>query len=269
MSDRVVVQPLAEAPGVVHVELARPDKINALDAPMFEAIAAAGDRLAGDRSLRAVVLSGQGRGFSAGLDFGSFMAMAGDGAAVERFFERHPESPANRAQQVAHTWRQLEVPVIAAIHGPCFGGGLQIALGADMRLVAPDAKLSVMEIKWGLIPDMTASQTLRDLVRLDVAKELTFTGRIVDGHEAVALGLATRVADAPLEAAVALAREIAGRSPHAIRAAKRLLDETRRLDLERGLALEAELQRALLGSPNQVEAVMANLQKRAPSFSDP
>ena len=269
MSDRVVIKPLEGTPGVVHVELARPDKINALDAPMFEAIAAAGDRLAAEPSLRCVVLSGQGRGFSAGLDFGSFMAMAGQGDVVERFFAPHPNSPANLAQQVAHTWRSLPVPVVAAVHGACFGGGLQIALGADIRIVAADAKLSVMEIKWGLIPDMTGSQTLRDLVRLDVAKELTFTGRIVSGTEAVALGLATRVADSPLEAAFDLAREIAGRSPHAVRAAKRLLDETRRLGLEEGLALEARLQRDLLGSPNQLEAVMANLEKRTPRFSDP
>jgi enoyl-CoA hydratase/carnithine racemase len=269
MSDRVVQKPLEGTPGVVHVELARPDKINALDAPMFDAIAEAGDRLAAEKALRCVVLSGQGRGFSAGLDFGSFMAMAGAGNVVERFFESHPDSPANRAQQVAHCWRSLEVPVIAAVHGACFGGGLQIALGADLRIVAPDAKLSVMEIKWGLIPDMTGSQTLRDLVRLDVAKELTFTGRVISGTEAVALGLATRVAETPLEAAFALARDIAARSPHAIRAAKKLLDQTRRLDLEEGLALEAQLQRELLGSPNQLEAVMANLEKRPPRFSDP
>ena len=254
---------------MVHVELARPDKLNALDAPMFEALAAAGDALGGDSSLRCVVLSGQGRGFCAGLDFGSFMAMAGDGEAVGRFFEPHPKSPANRAQEAAYAWRRLEVPVIAAVHGACLGGGLQIALAADVRIVAPDAQLSVMEIKWGLIPDMTGSQTLRDLVRLDVAKELTLTGRKVDGPEAVALGLATRVADRPLEAAFDLARVVSERSPHAVRAAKKLLDTTRRSSLEEGLALEAELQRQLLGSPNQIEAVMANLEKRPPRFSDP
>lgn len=271
MSDRVLIHrdPLADAPGVVHVELARPEKVNALDAAMFEALAETGDRLAGDRAVRSVVLSGQGRGFCAGLDFASFMAMAGQSDFIERFFEQHPNSPANRAQEAAYAWRRLAIPVIAAIHGACLGGGLQIALGADIRIVAPDAKLCVMEIQWGLIPDMTGSQTLRDLVRLDVAKELTFTGRSVSGTEAVALGLATRTADDPLAAAFDLAREIASRSPHAVRAAKQLLDRTRRASLEEGLALEASLQRSLLGSPNQIEAVMAKLEKRPARFSDP
>jgi enoyl-CoA hydratase/carnithine racemase len=159
--------------------------------------------------------------------------------------------------------------VIAAIHGVTFGGGLQIALAADIRLVTPDARLSVMEIKWGLIPDMTGSQTLRRLVRLDVAKELTFTGRIVSGIEAVELGLATRVSDDPRAAALEMARGIAGRSPDAIRAAKRLLDESALVDLETGLRLEAELQAALIGSGNQIETVKANLEKRAPNFRDP
>ncbi|MEM9693793.1 MAG: enoyl-CoA hydratase-related protein, partial [Myxococcota bacterium] len=163
---------------------------------------------------------------------------------------------------------QVPVPVIAAVHGVCFGAGLQVALGADIRLVHPDARMSVMEVKWGLIPDMAATQTLRDIVRLDVAKELTFTGREVGGEEAVRLGLATRVAADPLEAARGLAREIAGRSPEAIRFAKELYDRSRRLPEAEGLALEAQLQRRVIGSANQLEAVMANVQKRRPSFGD-
>jgi enoyl-CoA hydratase/carnithine racemase len=163
----------------------------------------------------------------------------------------------------------LPVPVIAAVHGAAFGGGLQIALGADIRLVAPDAKLSVMEIKWGLIPDMTGTQTLRRLVRLDVAKELTFSGRIVSGEEAVGLGLATRVSSTPLEDALALAAEIAQKSPDAIRAGKQLLNESGLTTLEDGLRLEERLQLGLIGSPNQVEAVQANMEKRAPRFKDP
>jgi enoyl-CoA hydratase/carnithine racemase len=161
------------------------------------------------------------------------------------------------------------VPVIAAIHGVAFGGGIQIALAADIRLVAPDARLSVMEIKWGLIPDMSGTQTLRRLVRLDVAKELTLTGRIVSGTEAVQLGLATRTSDAPREAALELAREMASKSPDAIRAGKQLLDAAGLVSVEEGLMLEEKLQRSLIGRPNQIESVQANLQKRAPEFRDP
>jgi enoyl-CoA hydratase/carnithine racemase len=163
----------------------------------------------------------------------------------------------------------MPVPVIAAIHGVAYGGGLQIALGADIRIVHPEAKLSVMEIKWGLIPDMTGPQTLRHLVGLDVAKWLTFTGRTVSGSEAVALGLATRVSDEPHAAALDLARDIASKSPDAIRRAKQLLNATSRLDHDAGLRLEASLQTEILGSPNQLEAVAANLARRPPAFRDP
>jgi enoyl-CoA hydratase/carnithine racemase len=173
------------------------------------------------------------------------------------------------AQRAAFIWAEVPIPVIAAIHGVAFGGGIQIALAADIRIVAPDARMSVMEIKWGLIPDMSGTQTLRRLVPLDVAKELTFTGKIVSGVEAVALGLATRVSEKPHEDAMALAREIAGKSPDAIRAGKRLLNESGLLTLADGLRLEEELQRALMGSPNQTEAVQANLEKRSPRFRDP
>lgn len=266
MSERVRIQ---RDGGVAHVELIRPDKLNALDEAMIDALIAAGESLRDDPSLRCVVLSGEGRAFCAGLDVQSFMAMAGDRSGAERFFAPHPNSPANRAQQTCWVWRQLPVPVIAAVHGVCFGGGLQIALAADLRLVTPDVRMSVMEIKWGLIPDMSGSQTLRDLVRLDVAKELTFTGREVGGEEAVRLGLATRIVESPREAALEMARAIAGRSPDAIRASKRLLEATRQGSVEDGLALEAELQRTVLGAPNQIEAVMAAMQKREPSFADP
>ncbi|HVP28243.1 MAG TPA: crotonase/enoyl-CoA hydratase family protein [Myxococcota bacterium] len=268
MSDRILI---ATQDGVADVRLNRPDKMNALDAAMFEALVEAGKDLAGRRDLRAVVLSGEGRAFSAGLDFTSFAAMAGGGAErpTRSLFERGSESPANHAQRAAWVWREVPVPVIAAIHGVAYGGGLQVALGADVRFVAPDAKLSVMEIKWGLVPDMSGTQTLRHLVRLDVAKELTFTGRILNGREAVELGLATRVADDPRAAALAMAREIAQKSPSAIRAAKRLLNEAVVSDVAAGLALEQSLQTGLLGRPNQVEAVKANLEKRAPRFADP
>lgn len=268
MSDRVVIERRAD--GVADVRLNRPDKLNALDIAMFEALVEAGTELAGDASLRAVVLSGEGRAFSAGLDFASFAGMAGDGErSGPNLLTRDGSSPANFAQRAAWIWTEVPVPVIAAVHGVAYGGGLQIALGADLRLVASDARLSVLEIKWGLVPDMSGTQTLRRLVRLDVAKELTFTGRVVSGTEAVVLGLATRVADPPREAALALAAEIAGKSPDAIRSGKRLLDASGVLPVEEGLKLEEQLQRGLLGRANQVEAVRANMEKRAPKFRDP
>lgn len=269
MSDRVIV---SKEGGVADVRLNRPEKLNAIDGPMFQELVEAGRAVAEDRSVRAVVLSGEGRAFCAGLDMGSFQAMAGGGASGggQKLLSREGgESPANFAQLAGWVWTEVPVPVIAAVHGVAYGGGLQIALGADLRLVAPDARLSVMEIKWGLVPDMSGTQTLRRLVRLDVAKELTFTGRVVEGPEAVSLGLATRVEADPRAAALALARDIAGRSPDAIRAGKRLLDQSGLIPVAEGLALEASLQRGLIGRPNQIEAVKANLEKRAPRFTDP
>ena len=266
MSDRVTI---VMENGVADVRLNRADKLNALDAAMFQALTETGSELALDPSLRAVVLSGEGRGFCAGLDVGSFGALGKGADGGPKLLDRPAGRIATNAQLAAHVWSELPVPVIAAVHGVTFGGGLQIALAADIRLVTPDARLSVMEIKWGLIPDMTGSQTLRRLVRLDVAKELTFTGRIVSGSEAVELGLATRVSDDPRADALEMARDIAGRSPDAIRAGKRLLDESALVDLETGLRLEAELQAELIGSANQIETVKANLEKRVPNFRDP
>jgi enoyl-CoA hydratase/carnithine racemase len=161
------------------------------------------------------------------------------------------------------------VPVIAAVHGNCFGGGLQIALGADIRIAAPDARLSVMEMRWGLIPDMAITRTLPRLVGIDVAKELTYTGQVISGAEARELGIVTRVADEPLAAARALAADIANRSPDAVRAAKRLFDSSWNAPAEETLALEAELQLGLLGSPNQLAAAAAGLAKRPAEFVDP
>ncbi|MGH7790251.1 MAG: crotonase/enoyl-CoA hydratase family protein [Candidatus Binatia bacterium] len=266
MADRVTI---SIEGGVADVRLARPEKLNALDQAMFLALNDAGKTLAADRAVRAVVLSGEGRAFCAGLDFASFMAMAGNENAGDTLLKRPANSPANFAQRAAWVWTELPVPVIAAIHGAAFGGGLQIALGADIRIAAADAQLSVMEIKWGLIPDMTGTQTLRHLVRLDVAKELTFTGRVVSGSEAAALGLVTRVAEDPRGAALAMAREIAGKSPDAIRAGKQLLNQASLLSVTDGLLLEERLQVGLLGSANQIEAVQANMQKRPPEFRNP
>lgn len=267
MSDRVSVEIVD---GVADVRLSRPEKLNALDLAMFEGLRRAGLELADNRSVRAVVLSGEGRAFSAGLDFASFQAVAGDGegGGAPDIVTRDESSPANAAQQAAWVWRDLPVPVIAAVHGVAFGGGLQVALGADIRFVAPDARLSVMEVKWGLIPDMSGTQTLRHLVRQDVVKELTYTGRVLSGTEAVELGLATHVSDDPRAAALELAREIAAKSPDAVRAAKQLLNDAPFVDLRQGLAAEARLQGTLIGRPNQVEAVRANLAKREPAFDD-
>jgi enoyl-CoA hydratase/carnithine racemase len=255
--------------GVADVRLNRPAKRNAIDPAMFAALVATGERLKDDRTVRAVVLSGEGPDFCAGLDFASFRAMA-DGVRLSATAALPPGSgPARSAgQRAAHVWAELPVPVIAAVRGNALGGGLQIALGADIRLVTPDATLSVLEIRWGLIPDMTGSQLLPELVGRDVAKELTFTGRRVRGDEAVALGLATRVEPDPYRAAMEMATGIAGRSPHAVRAAKRLLDLAGRVDLETGFAAEQEEIGALIGSPNQVEAVTAGFENRPPTFTD-
>ncbi len=263
MSERVLVE---RDGGVASVRMNRPDKRNGLDLAMFEGLVAAGKELAADPSVRAVVLSGEGKAFCAGLDFQAFLTSA---ETAPKLLSQRGESPANLAQRVAWIWREVPVPVIAAVHGVCFGGGLQIALGADLRYVHPEAQLSVMEIKWGLVPDMGASKTLLDLVPLDVAKELTFTGRIVSGEEAVTLGLATRTADDPRAAALETARAIADRSPHAIRAAKKLFVEAPHLGVREAFELETQLQLTLLGSPNQMEAVQANFEKRAPRFRDP
>lgn len=270
MSDRVSIS--IDAHGIADVRLNRPEKMNACDNEMFAALHEAGREVAANRSVRAVVLSGEGRAFCAGLDVSSFGGMADPSKRQPRdtsLFQSNPESPANFAQSAAWVWTEVPVPVIAAVHGVAFGAGIQIALAADIRFIAPDARMSVMEIKWGLIPDVTATQTLRRLVRLDVAKELTFSGRIVSGAEAVELGLATHLSETPREAAMALAAEIAQKSPDAIRAGKQLLNESGLVDVADGLRMEAELQATLIGKPNQVEAVKSNLEKRAPEFADP
>lgn len=251
---------------VATVRMSRPEKLNGLDPDMFDGLIDTGKRLTVDNTVRAVVLHGEGKSFCAGLDFASFM---GSAELMQKLLARGEESPANMAQRAAWIWQEVKVPVIAAVHGVAFGGGLQIALGADLRYVTPDAQLSVMEIKWGLIPDMSITQTLLRLVPLDVAKELTFTGRVISGTEAVELGLATKVSDDPLADALETAKLIATKSPHAIRAGKTLLDEAGGMSRADALKLETALQVGLLGSPNQTEAVQANMMKRDPVFKDP
>src|SRR3954447_14354002 len=269
MEDRVTV---TMSDGVADVRLVRADKMNALDAAMFDGLVAAIDRLGREKGLRAVVLSGEGRAFCAGLDMNRFAAMkesGGDGIAggEKRDLAARTHGLANFPQHAVWGWRQLPVPVIAAIRGVAFGGGFQLALGADIRLLAPDARMSIMEIKWGLVPDMAGTPILASLVRDDILRELTFTGRVFGAQEALAYGLATRVCDDPRAAALELAREIAGKSPDAIRACKRMLNK---LSVDPGPALLAESveQQKLLGSPNQTESVRANMEKRAPRFAE-
>ena len=271
MNDRVTVE-IEE--GVADVRLVRSDKMNALDNAMFEALVETGERLKTQKGVRAVVLSGEGRAFCAGLDMGNFQQMAsgerrGGERTVDELTRGRTAAGANRAQQCCYVWREIPVPVIAAVHGVAFGGGFQLALGADLRFVAPDARLAVLEIKWGLVPDMAGMVLMRGLVRDDVARELTWTGRIFNGEEALAMGLATRVCADPRAEALALAREIAGKNPDAIRAGKRLLNLAQGdAPMDQIFLEETREQVALIGSKNQVEAVTANLQKRAPAFAD-
>jgi enoyl-CoA hydratase/carnithine racemase len=253
--------------GVADVRLTRGDKHNGLDAAMYEALVAGAAEVAGTPGLRVAVLSGEGPSFCAGLDFKA--VMSGTGLVPERAFGRGDGEVANFAQRSTYDWERLEIPVIAAVHGACLGGGLQLALAADVRIAAADTRMSVAEIRYGLVPDMGLTQTLPDLVGIDVAKELTFTGRTVDADEALRLGLVTRIADDPLADALALAREIAANSPDAVRGAKRLLRAAWRADAETGLRLEAEIQQDLIGSPNQLAAVQAALSGEPAEFTDP
>lgn len=270
MSDRVTVTISA---GIADVRMNRPEKRNALDGEMFRGLADAGERLKAEQGVRAVVLSGEGTSFCAGLDFSSFQVMSSG--------ERPPASDDNSpgamqdgrithlGQQVCWVWQEIPVPVIAAVHGHALGGGIQIALGADIRIVHPDTQLSVREVHWGLVPDMTGTLMLRSLVREDIAKELVFTARVFDGREAYVLGLATKLSDNPHDDAMSVARQIADRSPDAVRAAKMLLNGLFNAGAAEQFAEERRVIGSLIGRPNQVEAVMANFEKRAAAFTDP
>lgn len=252
--------------GVADVRLNRPDKLNALDPAMFAGIAEVTARLADDPSVRAAVLSGEGRAFCAGLDMASMAAVGGSGDIRERTHGR-----SNIWQHAAMAWADLPQPVVAAVHGVCLGGGLQVASGADIVIAAPDARMAVFEVHWGLVPDMGGFVRWRGRVRPDVLAELALTGREVSGEDAVRLGLATRTAAEPLTEALALAREIAAKSPDAVRGIKRLLEAQRTLDDDALLLAESEEQRAVIGGANQREAVAARMGKREAVFgnSDP
>lgn len=273
MTDRVTIA--IDDKGVADVRLNRPDKMNALDPAMFDGIIGAIERLEGEAGVRAVVLSGEGRAFCAGLDMASFAGMAqknadnddGDEPKSDGLMAR-TYGDANKFQQVAWGWHTLPVPVIAAVHGVAFGGGFQIACGADIRITAPDTRHAIMEMKWGLVPDMAGIPIVRNLARDDVVRELCYTARIFDGAEALEYGFATRLSDDPHADAMELAHEIAGKSPDAVRANKRLLNMSRDQHAAEILLEESREQAGVIGRPNQIEAVMAGMAKRPGNFKD-
>jgi len=266
MSDRVTI---TIEGGIADVKMNRPDKRNALDPAMFTALAEVGERLKTERAVRAVVLSGEGKSFCAGLDMASMQAIGGNSEGERQNAGDLPEGRITHlAQQVCWVWQEIPVPVIAAVHGHALGGGIQLALGADMRIIHPETKMSVRETYWGLVPDMTGTFQLGKLVRPDIAKELTFTARIFSGAEAFDLGLATRLSESPYEEAMAMARDITGVSPSAVRGAKELINNMAADGAAEQFAEERRLISAQIGSPNQTEAVTASFENRVPVFVD-
>jgi enoyl-CoA hydratase/carnithine racemase len=263
--------------GIADVRLDRADKRNALDPAMFDAIARAGKDLVSNKEIRAVVLSGSGASFCAGLDFASFQSMADGGSSSsdtksnsgENAGAMQPGAITHLAQQICWVWQEVPVPVIAAIQGHALGGGMQLALGADIRIAHPDTQFAMREVHWGLIPDMTGTLMLSRLVRDDVAKDLVFSARVISGTEAHQLGVVTRLTDSPLEVAMKMANEIAERSPDAVRGAKALINRLSNAGAAEHFAEERRIIYSLIGKPNQVEAVMSNFEKRPASFVSP
>ena len=251
--------------GVAQVRFTRGDKMNALDPEQFDRIIEAGEYLRDLKGLRVVVLSGEGRAFCAGLDLSS---MAAGGSSPQAKLAERTHGNSNRAQEAAMTWRKCPVPVIAAVHGVCFGGGLQIASGADIRVVHPATRMAVMEMKWGLVPDMGGYALWRGLVRDDILRELTYTNREFSGEEALGLGFATMIDEDPLARATALAETIANKNPDAIRGSKRLFKVMQEEGEDAILLAESREQDGIMRTPNQVEAVMAEMEKRPPRFAD-
>ncbi|MBJ7271462.1 MAG: crotonase/enoyl-CoA hydratase family protein [Ilumatobacteraceae bacterium] len=263
--------------GIADVRLDRADKRNALDPAMFDAIARAGKDLVSNKEIRAVVLSGSGASFCAGLDFASFQSMANGGSSNsdtksnsgENAGAMQPGAITHLAQQICWVWQEVPVPVIAAIQGHALGGGMQLALGADIRIAHPDTQFAMREVHWGLIPDMTGTLMLSRLVRDDVAKDLVFSARVISGTEAHQLGVVTRLTDSPLETAMQIASEIAERSPDAVRGAKALINRLSNAGAAEHFAEERKIIYSLIGKPNQVEAVTSNFEKRPASFVSP
>ena len=262
---------LSTKDGIANVVLSRADKMNAIDKKMFEALVQTGEQIKADKSIRVVVISGEGKAFCAGLDMSSFAGMLEPSAqqnSIPMDLAKRTKGIANDVQYAVWVWREIEVPVIAAIHGVAVGGGFQITLAADMRYAAPKTRFSIMEIKWGLVPDMSSTQLMRHLASEDVVRELTYTGRIFEADEAKEFGFVTKVVDQPLEYAMQIAEQIAAKNPHAIRASKRIYNAANYLSQAKGLLMESEEQDKIIGKPNQIEAVMAEIQNRAPVFKD-
>ncbi|MBN7797496.1 crotonase/enoyl-CoA hydratase family protein [Parahaliea mediterranea] len=266
MSKRVIVDVHEH---VAHVRLNRPEKMNALDALMLESIVAAATQLANDANVRCVVLSGEGRAFCAGLDISALTGTpASDSAEASQLacLSERTHGIVNLPQAASWLWRELPVPVIAAMHGVAFGGGCQISIGADMRYAAPDTRISIMEMKWGIVPDMGGTPFLQQLVADDKLRELIYTHKIVTADEAERIGLVTRVCENPVEAALETASHIAHKNPDAIRAAKRIVNNAPFESAADTLLAESSEQDRILGSANQREAVSAELEKRAPNY---
>ena len=268
MQDRVTITMLED--GIADVRLIRADKMNALDPAMFKGLTEAIDQLKETPGLRVVVVSGEGRAFCAGLDLSS---LGKSDETKTKDPARGRLSPrtkglSNDPQYVAYGWREIPVPVIAAAHGVVFGGGLQLLSGADVKFIHPDTRCAVMEMKWGLVPDMAGFPLWRGNVRDDVLRELTYTNREFSGAEAVDFGFATHVSETPYEAAMALAKDISLKNPEAVRAAKRLFAKSSHASDAELLQAESDEQDKIMRKPNQVEAVMASMQKRRPEFVD-
>ncbi|MFT4629863.1 MAG: enoyl-CoA hydratase/carnithine racemase [Dinoroseobacter sp.] len=257
--------------GIASVVLSRPDKMNALDSKMFDALAMTAELIREDSSVRVVVISGQGKGFCAGLDMENFSSMLDPSDSKEQDLgnlAKRTHGIANDVQHAVWVWHELPMPVIAAVHGVAVGGGLQIALAADMRYAAPKTRFSILEMKWGIIPDMGSSQLMRHLAPEDIVRELSYTARIFEADEAKEYGFITKIVDDPLAHAMEVAKQIVNRNPHAVRACKRVFNAANYVTEAQGLLMESQEQDKIMGKPNQIEAVMAELQKRPPVFED-
>lgn len=269
INDRIELQ---VSNNIAHVRFARSQKMNALDDKMFKAIHDLDKHLRADASIRVVVVSGEGGNFCAGLDKSNFenllASKAGKSSEAITDLETRTHGIANGPQYAAWMWRELPMPVIAAVEGVALGGGLQIALGADIRFAAPDSQFSIMELKWGIIPDMSSTQIMRHMVRDDVIRELTYTARVFGAQQALEWGFISGIHDNPIEHAFAVAQEIVVHNPHAVRSAKKVIDQSYYLDAQQGLMMESLEQQKVMGKPNQIEAVMAVLQDREPNYED-
>jgi enoyl-CoA hydratase/carnithine racemase len=250
---------------IAHVRLTRADKMNAVDQDMITAIIAAGNEVAASDA-RAVIVSGEGKAFCAGIDISGLSGMIGKDPAELLMPRTHGEGTTNQWQEVAMIWSRMDIPVIAAVHGACYGAGIQLALGADIRIASPDAKFAVMEMKWGIVPDMGGMVLLPKLVRTDVLRRMTYTAEPISAEQAERWGIVTEIADDPLAAAQKLAETIAGKSPSAIRAAKRLIGVAETEDAKIVLDAESREQVDLLGKPHQMEVIAATFGKRPAVF---